>query len=235
VPPLRGKIDVGRESYAVFVGGEGASGDLYAVRANGGPAFPITYTPVAELAPVLAPNGTDVAFLRGRSLRDSTPATAWVMNLLNGSERELRLPKGAAPPRRVGWSSDGSSVIVQTATGLYRVKAPPASSDATPVPDPQRAAAESSLSVLLGNPVFARVVPCQRASDLCLMTRSGAPGILAQAAREPVRWGSDSVAFLVGGDLLQIRPLARGRPRVLNWTSVPARPRQMTFFEGGRE
>ena len=69
LPPLRGKIDVGREAYAVFVGGSGVSGDLYAVRADGGPAFPITYTPVAELAPALAPNGTDLAFLRSQSLR----------------------------------------------------------------------------------------------------------------------------------------------------------------------
>jgi hypothetical protein len=76
-------------------------------------------------------------------------------------------------------------------------------------------------------------VVCKRATDLCLMTRRGAPGILAQAARDPVRWGTDSVAFLVGDNLLQIRPLAKGRPRALNWSNVPARPRQLTFFEGG--
>jgi hypothetical protein len=76
------------------------------------------------------------------------------------------------------------------------------------------------------------VVVCKRATDLCLTTRRGAPGILAQAARDPVRWGADSVAFLVGDNLLQIRPLARGRPRALNWSNVPARPRQLTFFSG---
>jgi hypothetical protein len=75
LPPLRDKIDVGRESYAIFVGGSGMSGDLYAVRANGGPVFQFTFTTVAELRPALAPNGTDVAFLRGLSLRDSTPAS----------------------------------------------------------------------------------------------------------------------------------------------------------------
>ena len=62
-----------------------------------------------------------------------------------------------------------------------------------------RAAAESSLAVLLGDPVFARVVPCQRTSDLCLSPATrGAPGFLAQAARDAVRWGPDSVALLVG-------------------------------------
>jgi hypothetical protein len=229
---LRGKIDVGREPYAVFVGGSGISGDLYAVRANGGPAFPITYTPVAELAPALSPNGTDVAFLRSQSLRDSTPATVWVMNLLSGSERELQLPKGAVAPERVAWGDEGKTVIVRAGEELYRFDAPPAKSEAQPVPPAESAAAESSLAVLLGNPVFATVVVCKRPTDLCLVTKRGAQGILAQAARDPVRWGTDSVAFLVGDNILQIRPLARGRPRALNWSNVPARPRQLTFFQG---
>ena len=230
LPPLRGKIDVGRESYAVFVGGSGLSGDLYAVRANGGPVYPITYTTVAEMRPALAPNGTDVAFLRGLSLRDSTPASLWVMNLLNGAERELELPKGAGPPLKVGWTADGAWLIVQTSSELYRLKPPPDKSTPQPVPTAERAAAESSLSVLLGDPVFARVIPCKRQEDLCVMPRSGRSGILAQAASDPVRWGPDSVAFFAG-ELLQIRPLARGRPRLLHWSDAPARPRQVTFFE----
>jgi hypothetical protein len=234
LPPLRGKIDVGREPYAVLVGGSGMNADLYAVRAEGGPAYPITFTPVAELAPALSPEGTDLAFLRGRSLRDSTPASVWVMNLLNGAERELRLPKGADPPQRVGWTSDGKSLIVGTTGSLYRFNAPPARPRPEPVPQADRAAAESTLSVLLGDPVFARVVTCRNGTYLCVETGRGAPGILAQSARDPLRWGPDSVAFFVH-DLLQIRPLARGRPRILNWSDVPARPRQMTFFAGQRE
>jgi hypothetical protein len=230
LPPLRGKIEVGRESYAVFVGGSGMNGDLYAVRAQGGPAYPITFTAVGELRPALAPSGTDVAFLRGLSLRDSTPATVWVMNLLNGAERELRLPKDAGAPQRVGWSSDGHWVIVQTAKELYRREAPPSRKNTEPVPIAERAAAESSLSVLLGDPVFARVIPCQRETDLCVVPRRGRPGILAQAASDPVRWGTDSVAFFTG-ELLQIRPLARGRPRLLHLSNAPARPRQVTFFQ----
>jgi hypothetical protein len=230
LPPLRGKIDVGRESYAVFVGGSGLKGDLYAVRASGGSAYPLTFTAVAELRPALSPGGTDVAFLRGLSLRDSTPATVWVMNLLNGAERELRLPKDAGAPKRVGWSSDGSSLVVETGVDLYRLDAPPQKPDARVVPAAERAAAESSLAVLLGDPAFARVVPCKRSEDLCVVPRSGRPGILAQAASDPVRWGSDSVAFFTG-ELLQIRPLAKGRPRLLNWSEVPARPRQPTFFQ----
>jgi hypothetical protein len=230
LPPLRDKIDVGRESYAVFVGGSGMSGDLYAVRANGGPVYQITFTTVAELRPALAPNGTDVAFLRGLSLRDSVPTSLWVMNLLNGAERELQLPKEAGPPSRVAWSPDGGALIIQAANGLYRLDAPPGKPNAQAVSAAERAAAESTLSVLLGNPIFARVVPCKREEDLCVMPRSGKSGILAQAASDPVRWGDDSVAFFAG-ELLQIRPLARGRPRLLHWSHAPARPRQVTFFQ----
>jgi hypothetical protein len=231
LPPLRGKIDVGRDAYVVFVGGNGVNGDLYAVLANGGPAFPITYTPVAELAPALSPDGTGLAFLRGQSLRDSTPATVWVMNLLSGNEQELVLPKGAGAPERVGWSDGGKTVVVRAGQELYRFDDPTSRAVARPVTPAESAAAESSLAVLLGDPVFATVVTCKR-TDLCLITRRGAPGILAQAARDPVRWGTDSVAFLVGDNLLQIRPLAKGRPRALNWSNVPARPRQLTFFQG---
>jgi hypothetical protein len=234
LPPLRGKIEVGHESFAIFVGGNGLNGDLYAVRADGGPAIPITFTTVAELRPSLSPGGTEVAFLRGRSLRDSVPATIWVMNLLNGAERELRLPKGAPAPERVAWTGDGGSVLVSAGEQAYRVNAPPQAQDAVEVPPEERAAADSSLAVLIGDPVFARVIPCQRPEDLCVVSRSGKPGILAQSARDPVRWGPDSVAFFVG-ELLQIRPLARGRPRLLNWSEVPARPRQMTFFQAPAE
>jgi hypothetical protein len=109
-----------------------------------------------------------------------------------------------------------------------------ATTEPEPVRAEERAAAESSLAVLVGDPVFARVVACRKGNYLCVETGRGAPGILAQSARDPLRWGPDSVAFFVN-DLLQIRPLARGRPRLLNWSNVPARPRQMTFFEGQRE
>ena len=231
VPPLRGKIDVGREPFAVFVGGSGMSGDLYAVRGDGGPVYPLTFTPVAELRPSLAPSGTDVAFLRGASLRDSTPASVWVMNLLNGAERELELPKNAGRPERIAWTEGGDTLLVQTSGAIYRAPAPPAKSDPEVVPPEARPAAESTLAVLLGDPVFARVIPCPQPEDLCVITRRGRSAILAQAASDPVRWGTDSVAFFTG-ELRQVRPLARGRPRLLHLSNAPARPRQPTFFEG---
>jgi len=234
LPPLRGQMEIGRDPYAVFVGGEGPNSDLYAVRPDGGPPVRITFTNVAELAPALSPDGGGLAFLRGASLRDSTPASIWVMNLLSGGERELVLPKGAGRPVGVGWEPGGKSLIVSASKGLYQVKAPPADPDPRPVPARERAPAESSLAVLLGDPVFARVVSCESAGDLCVIGDSGGPGLLARDARDPVRWGGDSVAFFVG-DEVEIRPLGPGRPRRLVWSNVPKRPREMTFFPGTRE
>ena len=231
LPPLRGKAEVGRDAYAVFVGGSALSSDLYAVRGDGGPAIPLTYTPVAELAPALAPDGGTVAFLRARSLRDSTPATVWLLNLLTGADRELRLPQGAGVPRRVGWSQDGRSLVVRAEGGLYRADAPPAHLDARPVPIATRAVAESSLEVLLGAPIFARVVPCSTPGELCVVGDTGTPGFLARGAQQAVRWGPDSVALMIG-TRVEIRPLGPGRPRRLTWSQLPEHPRAMTFFEG---
>jgi hypothetical protein len=233
LPPLRGKAEVGRDAYAVFVGGSGLSSDLYAVRSDGGSAIPLTYTPVAELAPALAPDGGTVAFLRTRSIRDSAPATLWVLNLLSGADRELRLPKDAGVPRQVGWSRDGRSLVVRAAGGVYRLNAPPNGPAPRMVPERERAAAESSLAVLLGEPIFARVVPCSTPGELCVTGDSGSPGFLARGAKQAVRWGKDSVALLIGSRV-EIRPLGPGRPRRLTWSSVPKNPREMTFFEGVR-
>ncbi|MGI8818260.1 MAG: hypothetical protein ACR2HW_03890, partial [Gemmatimonadales bacterium] len=62
---------------------------------------------------------------------------------------------------------------------------------------------------------------------------SGRPTLFAPEARDPVRWGPDSVAFFAG-DEVEIRPLGPGRPRRLAWSNAPKRPRGMTFFEGTR-
>jgi hypothetical protein len=156
------------------------------------------------------------------------------MNLLSGGERELVLPKGAGRPIEVGWGPGGKSLIVSASKGLYRFNAPPADPDPRPVPSPERARAESSLAVLLGDPVFARVMSCESVGDLCVSGDSGGPGLLARDAHDPVRWGGDSVAFFVG-DAVEIRPLGRGRPRRLVWANAPKRPREMTFFPGTRE
>ncbi len=231
LPPLRGQIEVGRDAYAVFVGGNGpAGGDLYAVRTEGGAALPITFTNVGEMRPRLSPDGTSLVFLRGRSLTDSTPTTVWVMNLLNGVDRELALPKGSALPVQAAWSESGRSIVVAAGKALYRFGAPPAPPDPRPVTAGGRAAAESSLAVLIGDPPFARVVACAEPGSLCLASDTIAH-VLASGARDPFPWGPDSVAYFVG-DEVEIRPLGPGRTRRLGWSQAPSRPRQMTAFMG---
>jgi hypothetical protein len=237
LPPLRGQMEVGRDSYAVFVGGGApAGGDLYAVRTEGGPAVQITFTPVGEMRPALSPDGGMVAFIRGESLRDSTPGTVWVLNLMSGAEREIELPRGAGVPAQVGWAPDGRSLVVRSAAGLYRSAAPPAESALRPVPPAERATAESSLAVLLGRPAFARVVPCPGAAGICVAADTGAPGLLARGAHGAFRWGTDSVAYFRGaGGEVEIRPVGPGRARLLRLENPPRRVREMTVFVGSGE
>ncbi len=216
----------------VFVGGEGPSGgDLYALSTAGGPAIPITFSAVGEMRPALSPAGGEVAFLRAASLTDSSPAGVWVMNLINGAERQVELPPDAGPPEQVGWSEAGRSLVVRAGARLYRADAPPAGGPARPVAAAERAAAESSLAVLLGRPAFGRAVRCANREDLCVVGDTGSPALLARGAREPARWGDDSVAYLEG-DRLVVRPVAAGRARQVEWSSVPARPRQLSVFAG---
>ena len=117
------------------------------------------------------------------------------MNLLNGAEREIELPEGAGPPEQVGWTTDGRSLVVRAGGRLYRAAAPPAEGAARPVAGAERAAAESALAVLLGEPGFARVVPCATPEDLCvagghrlaraLRARRPRAGALGQTTRSP--------------------------------------------------
>jgi hypothetical protein len=230
--PIRGKFDVGRDPMVIFVGGDSpAGGDLYALSPGGGRPIPITFSTVGELRPALSPAGGAIAFLRAGSLTDSTPASVWVMNLINGAERQVELPGDAGRPEQVGWADGGRSLVMRAGGQLYRADAPPADGVASPVPGAERAAAESALAVLLGRPVFARAVPCANAEDLCVVGDTGSPALFARGAREPARWGDDSVAYLEG-DRLMVRPLGAGRARQVEWSAMPARPRQPSVFAG---
>ncbi len=238
--PLQNRIEVGQESYAVFVAdGEGKQGDLYAVRTAGGPVFPITYTLVDESAPALSPDGTTLAFLRVRSSADTAGRSVWVMNLLNGSERELPALE-VRNPRRIAWSHDGAVLFVGSAEGNYRVPAPPAKPDPTALSAADVTEADSALGVWLGQPAFARAIECaptERSGGgrgLCLLESGGATSELAENGRDPSRWGSDSLGYFVAGDFL-IRPLGAGVMRSLGWSPRPAHPRQLAYFEARAE
>jgi hypothetical protein len=230
--PLGGRFEIGRDPMVIFVGGDmSAGGDLFALQADGGRAIPLTFSVVGELRPSLSPDGGQVAFLRAGTLTDTVPASVWVLNLVNGAERQVPLPLGAGRPEQVGWSADGTGLLLRTSRGIYAEPAPPAHGETLALTGPAHAAAESSLAVLLGNPAFARVVPCDDPADLCVVGDSGAPALLAKEAGDAARWGDDSVAYLEGSRLV-VRPVGPGHPRVILWTGVPERPRQLTVFPG---
>jgi hypothetical protein len=223
LPPLRGRVEIGKDPYGVFVGEGSGGSDLYAFHGETGETVALTFSPVREFGPVLTPDGAVVAFLRASAARDTAErrSTVWVMNLISGTERELRFPRGTdETPERVGWSMDGSRLYVETDRQVWMFPMPPGAAG-VPVRPADRARADSALTVLLGLPVFARAEACAAdLSSLCAITAAGVEQLLARAARDPARWGSDSVAFLSEGEV-HIRPLGGGTTRVVKLT--PAR------------
>jgi hypothetical protein len=150
---------------------------------------------------------------------------------VNGAERQVSLPLDAGRPEQVGWSANGTLLVLRASRGIYAAPAPPGHGEVRALRGTARAAAESVLAVLVGNPAFARVLPCDDPADLCVVGDSGAPALLAEEAGEAARWGDDSVAYLEGGRLV-VRPAGPGHPRVVPWSRVPDRPRQFTVFPG---
>jgi hypothetical protein len=229
--PLGNRLQVGSESYVVFEAvGEGGQGDLYATPAGGGPSFPVTFSRVHETAPALSPDGTMLAYIRAPLEADSAGYRVWIMNLLNGAERELPESPGGAP-RRVAWSRDGQRVFVRTSGGDLVASAPPASPSQEAVTGALQAVADSALEVVLGDPPFAIVTSCAGAAGLCVPSDSGAPQVLDAGGRDPFVWGPDSVGYFVGNDI-EIRPLGGGATRRLNWARSPDRPKTATQFPG---
>ena len=238
--PLSNRIAVGQEAYAVFVApGENGAGDLFAIPGAGGSAFQVTLTRLDESAPALSPDGLVLAFARARTPADTARRTVWALNLASGAERRLYdAPRGG--PIRIGWAGDGRTLYIRSGGELYRVGAPPEIADPRPVPDAEGPRADSALAVLLGEPAFARVVECEAGDAapggpaICAETESGTEVMLAVGARDPARWGSDSVAYFQGDELL-VRPLGGGTIRRMEWARAPISPGQVTYFGGTGE
>ncbi|HXE58374.1 MAG TPA: hypothetical protein VNK43_10265 [Gemmatimonadales bacterium] len=240
--PLQNRLAVGQEPFVVFAArGEGGEGDLFAARADGGAVYPVTYSRIHEATPALDPSGIMLAFARARSAAESDRGAVWVMNLLTGQERRLTEPGRLGRIERIGWGRDGATLFLETAAGRYRVGAPPGPAELERVGGAEAPAAESALAVLLGEPPRARVTACPAdsaaepaagsAPGLCVETAGGEVTPLAGRARDPLRWGTDSVAYFVG-DELEVRPLAGGRTRRARWTRPPAEPREATYAAG---
>ena len=227
--PVQNRLAPGEEPFAVFVAaGEAGLGDLFAVRADGGTTFPITYTRVREMTPSLSPAGTDLAFIRETVAGDPATRRVVVMNLLNGGERVL--PRSDAPAEAVAWNAAASLLYIRTASGTLAAAAPPAESALRALDRDEALHADSAFAVLLGFPAFGRAVDCPE-GGVCVLLADGERSLVAADGMGAVRWGSDSVGYFVGAGFV-VRPLGPGRPRELRLTPPRPEPREMTFFPG---
>lgn len=222
LPPLRGRMEVGRDAYAAVAADGAGGGDLYVIRADNGESVPVTFSALREEAPVLAPDGGSVAFLRVDD-RDSS-ATAWVMNLLSGAERQLTLPEGAAlrDGATFAWSADGSAVLVRAAGAMWRWAMPPQGAG-----EPANDA--DAYRVLLGPPGTAEAVPCGPDGGICVETPAGLRQQVSAAGRSPVRWGADSMAWL-RGNAIEVRPLGPGVARIIEPRPARANVRGLSVY-----
>lgn len=234
LPPLRGRVEIGKDPYGVFVAAGSGGADLYAFHGQTGEVIALTFSPVREFGPTLSPDGSVVAFLRVPASLDSTAhrPTVWVMNLLSGRERELAFPRGTDEvAERAGWSADGRGLYVETDRAVWQFAMPPGA-EGVPVRAADRARSDSALQILLGSPMFARAEAC--AADLSALCAIGADGVeqpLAPVARNPARWGSDSVAYVREG-AIHVRPLGGGASRAVELRPPRAVLGEISFFPG---
>ena len=229
LPPLRGRVEIGSDPYAVIVADGSGGSDLFAIHGRTGETIALTFSPVRELAPALSPDGGAVAFLRAPAGAGGGGRTAWVMNLLSGAERELE-PKGTAgTPQRVAWAPGGRALYLETEQGIWRYDVPPGNAPA-PLAAADRAEADSAFMVLLGSPAFARAEPCGAGQGVCVISAQDTQRLAADAV-SPARWGSDSVAFVREGQI-QVWPLGGGAPRRVETTPAHPVTGAISFFPG---
>lgn len=228
--PLKNRITPGLDAFVVFAAeGQAEAGELWAGQASGGPVFQVTYTLSDEDLPALAPSGGVLAFTRSPSRADSLGRKVWFMNLVTGAEREMSIFPDSSFPTRLAFSADGATLYVRTTTGLWAVEAPPAPSSSRRLVAADSIAADSALTVFLGEPAFARIGDCVVATgSLCAFPPGQGEAPLQEGGFDPVHWGADSVGYLVG-DRLLVRSGDGGRVRDVKWTRVPPRPRHPTF------
>jgi hypothetical protein len=230
VSPVRSRVKVGEEAYLVFVAeGTDKRTDLFVVPASGGNVARLTFTPVVERSPSLTSRGDMLAFLRLDADSSAGTRGVVVMNMLNGAERLIELPDRAGPITQVAWRDDDAALWVRTASGLWTVNAPPAPADARPVTGGEASLADSALTLWVGSPRFARVVPCAN-GGVCVVPPTGDTAQVSATGRDPARWGSDSLSWFEDEELF-VRSLGRGTPRRVPLRMVnadpPRRPREV--------
>jgi hypothetical protein len=225
--PLSNKLEIGQESYFLFVAdGEDGLGDLFAAAPVGAQSFQLTFTRLDERAPSLSPDGVMVAFLRSRAPGDSTAAVV-IMNLVNGAERLL---SDVGEVRALAWSRDGARLFLRTPSGIRAVPAPPAASAISKVEAGEHAIADSAFKILLGDPPVGEAVACEQ-GGICALLPSGL-SVLSADGTSPARWGSDSLIYAAGNELI-VRPLGGGANRMIKFTGNLRNPRGVTLFPAG--
>jgi hypothetical protein len=231
VTPLTNHIEVGQEPFVIAVG-EGPDGqtDLYAAPAGGGVFTRLTFNRPAERFPKISPDGGTVAFLRATSGASGPPWSLVFLNLLTNAERATPLPPDAEPDR-LGWSRDGTRVVL-SAQGYFVIAAPPDAPALGRIPADSLALGDSLSGELLGDPPRGMVREC-RSGGLCIVAGTGEITPLDAVARDAVRWGADSVGYFLPGGF-EVRPLAGGHSRHPAWVGAPARLRQLTYHPGAQ-
>lgn len=229
--PLAHRISVGQDPFFVIVGeGIDHHTDLFAVPADGGAAAQFTFTPLTESDPQLTPNGDVVAFLRSNDAMPTTPRRVVLMNLLSGGELPINVPDSAGQPTALAWNDDASLLYIRTTSGLWRTGARPGANSVTRVAATDTARTDTLFAVWLGSPRFARAIPCT-GGGVCIIGARGDTAAIAPDGHDPVRVGSDSVAWIEHG-ALKVRSLGPGVGRKVTWTRGPDNPRQPTFARG---
>lgn len=222
VTPLSNRIDVGNEAFIVVVG-EGAGGivDLFAAPAEGGMFRQLTFTRSVEDLPRLGPTGTLLAFVRG-----DTPV---ILDLITGLETDKPWPEGAGAIEGFGWNAAGDTVVARAGNGIWWSPTGTAAGW-TAVPAEQRDAAADLTREQVGAPGFGFLGRCEDGGEWCIVTAGGETAI-DPAARDPIRWGPDAIAYLAR-DRIEIRPLGGGRIRQPTWAAAPAGIRHPTHHPG---
>ena len=222
--PIDHRIKLGEEPFMVFVGeGTDHNTDLFTTTAGGGPVYQLTFTRVVERAPELSHDGIMVAFLRMRDTLPGTRRDVVIMNLENGAEKTIPLPATAGLARSLGWGAGEGVVYVRTDDGLWQVDVPPSGGEATAVPEADVETATRTLSGWLGQPPFAEAFDCP--AGVCLVGPRRDTTVLSTTGHDPMRWGTDSVAWFEGHEIV-VRPLGTGRVRRFSLKDAPANVRE---------